>query len=543
MIRDKVIGNSLHVLDILRNISKTQELEATVVFSATDIHRGILYYYRRDKQLFLKLNEMDERFVQEFDINVSFLLKETVFSFDTSILDITENILELKPPVVFTSSFKRHISRYSPTDEETLLVKMPDGSLHDVKDITTSGVAFYSEKLGYKIGDRIKNMQILMKNDFVRLDADVKYIIEADNGYFFYGTKFPNNNWFRYYSLFRYIFKQTYPDIKQIFTFSREEIYLLYENSGYFNLKPGDEIEDSFNKMYKNLKRISDYPQITTNPVFVHNNKMYMGASALRIYNKTFLAQHLAAIPESRLFPSSKHSIYLGLSDYLICNPYYEYYLTYFDAQNKWHNRMYGSIAGYINDKNKYLYDTVEYFEVSYNEHALLSENSYSAEILTDTTEFSEYAEENIPSLVRYTYGLDKKNIDLTEIKQIYELIGLYIDRCIIKIVKDDVVTAYAVCEAYTTGLNHFNILDSIKVYIVEKKPDLNSVFNALIGESLSFYDRYEKNRTNLFIKLDSDVKDTINVPGIRYSHLIGRGLVDRNGIIEYKNLMMNMSR
>lgn len=543
MIRDKEIGNSLHVMDILRNISKTEELEASVIFSANDIHRGVLYYYRKDKQLFLKLNMMDERFEPGLKIHVSFLLKETVFSFDSTIMFVTENVLELNSPAVFTSSFKRHYSRYSPSDEESLLVKMPDGSLHDVKDITISGVAFYSEQLEYKIGDRIRNMEILLKDDIVRIDADVKYIVEADSGNFFYGTSFPNNDWFSHYSLFQYIFSQTYPDIRQIFEFSKEEIYMLYDNSGYFDLKPREEVDTLFNRMYKNLSIAKDYPQITTNPVFVHNNKMYMGASALRIYNRTFLAQHLAAIPESRLFPSSKHSIYLGLSDYLICNPYYDYYLTYFNAHHKWHNRMYGSIAGYINDDRKYLYDTIEYFDVFYNKHSLLSNNPYKAETLKDSTEFTDYSEQNIPYLVRCTYDLNKSNIDLSELKQVYELIGLYVDRSIIKVIHDNEVAAYAVCESYTPGLNLFNFLDSIKVFIIEKNPDLSFILNVITEESQYFFDRYEKSRTNLFITLDEGVKDTVFAPGIVYNHLVGRGIVDRSGVIEYKNLLLNMSR
>jgi len=543
MIRDKVIGNSLHVLDILRNISKTKELEATVVFSATDIHRGTLYYYRRDKQLFLQLNEMDDRFVPRMEIQVSFLLKETVFSFATTILEITENVFELTPPAVFTSSFKRHYSRYSPTDEETLLVKMPDGSLHDVKDITTSGVAFYSEQLDYKIGDRIRNMQILLKYDFVCLDADVKYIIEADNGNFFYGTEFTNKDWFSHYSLFHYIFENTYPDIHQIFEFPKEEIYMLYDKSNYFQLEGGDHVETSFNNMYKVMGRINQYPQITTNPVFVHNSKMYLAASALRIYNRTFIAQHLAAIPESRLFPTSKSSIYLGLSDYLICNPYYKYYLTYFDAREKWHNRMYGSIAGYINDDRKYLYDTTEFFKGTFTNFIPLSDNTYTASTMDDPTEFIDYAQMEIPYLIRSTYGYDKANINLEEIKQVYELIGLYVARCIIKIEENGRTIAYTVCESYTPGLNMFNILDLSKIYLVDKEADLNAVISAFMEEVFPFYDRFEKNRVNIFISIDHDDVEKVNLPGIKYQLIAGRGIVDRSGVIEYKNLLLNMSR
>ena len=55
MLRDKVIDTSLHVRDILRNISKTQQLNATVVFSADDIFKGILYYHRSRNSCFSRL--------------------------------------------------------------------------------------------------------------------------------------------------------------------------------------------------------------------------------------------------------------------------------------------------------------------------------------------------------------------------------------------------------------------------------------------------------------------------------------------------------
>lgn len=543
MIQDKVIDNSLHVHDILRNISKAQELEATVVFSENDIDRGFLYYLRKEKQLYFRLAEPDERYDPGMRLNISFILKETVFNFDTVIMNVENGILELNPPAVFKSSFKRYYSRYSPSNSEQLVVKLPDGTLHDVKDITTSGVAFYSDKLIYGIDSRIRNMEILLDGDAVCLDADVRYIIQADDGNYFYGTEFTNNGWFSHYSLFEYIFKQTYPDMKQIFDFSKEDIYMLYENSGYFGLKDRSEIDVSFEYMYTNLKEVVKYPQLTSNPVFVHNKKMYMGASVLRVYNRTFIAQHLASLPESRLLPGSKHSIYLGISDYLICNPYFEYYLTYFIARNRWHSRMYGNIGGYIDDDTKYLCDTLESFQIFFNEFNHTGFEGYEAITLDDNSEFAEFAEKNIPFLIRKTMAYGKENIELDEIKQIYGLIGLYLDRRIIKITKNDKTMAYAVCEAYSSGLNLFDLLDTIHIYPVEVDVDLNPVMDSLMQEARYFFDQYNKKAAYIFIRPDSCDKDAVNIKGIRYYDLLGRGIASKGGIIEYKNLLLNMSR
>lgn len=543
MISDKIIENTLHVKDILRNISKTQALDASVVFSANEIYSGVLYYYRQERQLFIKLKELDDNFFEGREIKVSFLLKETLFSFSSRIINITENVIELIPPSVFTSSFKRHYSRYIPSNDEKLTVKMPDKSVHDVKDITINGLAFNSPKLEYNIGERIRNIEIPMESDLVKLDAVVKYIIETDDNSYFYGLEFTDNDWFSHYSLFQYIFSNTYPEIRQITDYTKEEIFLLYDNSNYFKLKPWDEIQEAFNKMVIILNQIKDYPQIISNPVFVHNNKMIMGASALRIYNRTFLAQHLAALPESRLYPSSKQSIYLGITDYLICNPYYDYYLTYYDAKNKWHNRMYGSIAGYINDDTKYLNDTVDYFELYKNEYIPIQNNIYQASTMNDKSDFCEFAQNNLPVLIRKTYGYDKENIDLNEIKQVYELIGIYAARSIIEVTLDGKVVAYAVCEAYTAGLNLYNVLDLIHIMIADKNEDINAVIDSIINEAMNFYNKYNKNKFNVFVQLDQGVKDSVSIPGLRYDFLVGRCIVDRDGIVEYKNLILNMTR
>ncbi|MBN2851495.1 MAG: hypothetical protein JXQ23_02025 [Clostridia bacterium] len=543
MIRDKEIENSIYILDILRNIGRSSELQASVFFTADDFEQGNLIYSRKDKQLLYIPKNIPDRYQIGQTISISFVLKETLFDFDSQIIDIRDNSLVLDFPKVFRSSFKRRYSRYIPETDEDMYILLNDGSQCEVKDINTAGVSFYSESLNLDIDDNIRNLCIIFEQSQVCIDARIKYIIPSSGSQLLYGTEFDDIDWFSNYSLFKYIFRKTYPDICEITDFSRETIYQLYEESDYFKLKPRKEIEISFNDMIETMNKIKIYPHIISNPVFYHQDKIYMGASALRIYNNTFLAQHLAAIPQSRLFPSSKTSVYLAINDYLLCNPYFKYYLTYFDATNKWHNKMYQSIGNYIDDENKFLYETIDYFECYYDSYDASSKSYLKCKVLKNYDEFISYANANLPGLYCAAHGYNHLDFEIKEMKQIYAMAGIYAQRQVFKITDKEKTVAYGVVELYSKGLNLYNVLDMIRLYIVDRSYDFNKIFIAAINECKFFFEKYQKSKFNIFVKLSENERNSISIKGVKYDFLVGSVMADRNGSVEYKNLFLNMTR
>lgn len=543
MLRDKQIDNSIYILGILRNIGRTRELQATAFFDVDNFEQGVLIYVRKEKKLYFKPNSFSENYIVNSTLNISFLLKETVFEFNSTIVDIIDNHILLDSPKIFRSSFKRKYSRYSPTINEDIYVQLPDGSNYSVKDVTTAGVSFYSKNLNLNIGYLIRNLCIIFNNSLVCIDARVKYTIETSELGILYGTEFVNMDWFANYTLFKYIFSKTYPNIKEITDFSKDVVYQLYKDSNYFDLKPREEMQIAFNKMFELMNKIKIYPHIISNPVYYYHDRIYMGASALRIYNNTFLSQHLAAIPQARLFPASKSAIYLGLNDYFLCNPYFKYYLTYFDATSKWHHKMYQSIGSYIEDETKFIYDTVEYFECNYDKFNIDNPCSYSCEILNNKNEFIYYAKANFKSLYNDSYGYNKKDIELNEMKQLFEMANLNAQREIIKITKNGKIMAFGVVETYTSGLNLYNILDMLRLHIVDETGDINEIFIAAIKECRYFFYKYNKSKLNIFVKLTEAKRDLINIEGVNYDFLVGTVLANRVGSVEYKNLFLNMTR
>jgi len=543
MVREKEIKNSSYILDIIRNISHAKQLQATILFSADNFEKGYLSYDRTKKLFVFKSDVLSKAYIVGKKVNISYLFKETIFDFETIILSVQSNLLTLSVPKIFKSSFKREYSRYFPKLNEELYIILDNGTKCEIKNINTSGVSFYGNEISLNVEDTIRNICIVFNGDSVCMDATIRYIIPADNNRFIYGTQFKNMDWFSNYSLYSYILKKTYPKVKELTDFTKETIYELYNKSGYFDLKPQEEMRASFNNMYKLMNKIKVYPQIISNPAFYHNNQIYMGASVLRIYNNTFLAQHLAAIPQARLFPTAKTSIYLSINDYLLCNPHFKYYLTYFDANNKWHNKMYQSIGKFIDDDTKFLYDTLDYFKCDLEKYNQKKKNKYQSHMLTNFTEFIWYANNNLPKLYVQTHGYTMDDFKLDKVRQLYEMAGIYTRRQLIKITNNNNLIAYGIIEVYSEGLNLYNVLDMLRLYIVDENCDINEVFSSAINECKYFFKKYKKKQFNIFIKHICDTKELINIKGVSYDFLVGTVMANRMGSIEYKNLFLNMVR
>ena len=82
-----------------------------------------------------------------------------------------------------------------------------------------------------------------------------------------------------------------------------------------------------------------------------------------------------------------------------------------------------------------------------------------------------------------------------------------------------------------------------MQIYIEDENYDLNEIIAAAVKEATYFYEKYKINDFNLFIRLKEGKFEEVKMDGIVYKQAAGRIVVDRTGTIEYKNLLLNMSR
>ncbi len=533
--KPKKIRDDKYILNIMRNIRRAGGVNVTVYSDGKSARKGRIEYIRKTREIMLT-TDVDIDYKTGDKLGIYFQVQDIFYVIRTSVVEFDKDkVYRLEYPNELLYYYHRVVTRYMVKPGDNIGICFGSSDIDaEVVDISTAGARVRTSRNIFKKNTLIRNAQVVIDEN-TRLTIDMKVIhhMKEDKEHYI-GLKFINAEWYVYYRLFSYIFSKNYPRIASINSFPRDAIYKLYEDSGYLDLKPREESEKNFDEMVKLLQILDDKPLITTNMVYHKDNELLAGASVLRIYNNTFLAQHLAAVPKARLHQKALPDIYLGLNDFLVNHPYFKYYLTYFDSRSHWHSEMYRRIGEYINDKNKFIYDTLQYFECYLDRHQSKPAEGYRAEVISDPTCFFEYCKDSMERLTLDCYGYTPENYKLGDIRQLYELLGLYIDRRLVCSYDNEGNTAaYAVAEAYTIGLNLYNILDNCIIYFCDNCKDIPSVVNSLLPEIKLFFRKYKKRKFNLLVDIPESEIHSIDDKGLKYDFLVGRVVADREGGVE----------
>jgi hypothetical protein len=318
--------------------------------------------------------------------------------------------------------------------------------------------------------------------------------------------------------------------------YSEDKIYELFEKSGYFDLT-NNGFESNFSEMVNALRKINDIPQISKSFVYVDkNNQILSGASIIKLYNYTFLAQHLAVKKDSKLNMTCKMDIYKAIQNYILNNDYFKYYLAYFDRDLGWHKGLFQKISDYVNNPQKFLFEELTWF-VSWTTDGNFSETNtpYMVDELYDLDEFIDYADKNLSDIEKGCYCYDE-DIHLDKIKSIYAVKGLYAERKIFRVTENDKLVAYLVVEAYTSGLNLFNCVDCAKIYFAHTDIDQDEFIKAVYNYLNSFYLKYNKKYFHIFTNSNCDIDfEDINIDNFTRVRAV-RVIANNDGVREYKN-------
>jgi hypothetical protein len=396
-----------------------------------------------------------------------------------------------------------------------------------------SGENFLEEDLA------IRNITVIIPNGLeFTVDARFKGCRPYTNGAYVCTLSLPDIQWPVYHGLFSYIFEKNYPALKPVNSFSKREIYNLFDKSGYLDLKSRQEMDSNFKKMLSILDRIGEKTHIIKNLVYYENEKALTIGSALRIYDRTFLGHHLASLPEAKLNLKSKTDVYLGLADFMSNHPYFQYYLTYFNDQLSWHNKMYKRFCRYINNENKFYHDSMHFFEYKIGIRGEERPDGYQCAALDRPDEFITFCQHSLPPIVINCYNYNGENFNLMEVKQLYEVLDLFMARRLWRICRNGRVEAYAVAEAYTDGLNLYNLLDMCRIYPASGNTDLNPVLQAVLPDAGRFFRNFGKDRFNVLFRADAQPCGSIEIPGMHYHALAGRVIVSQEAAVEYRKLL-----
>lgn len=466
------------------------------------------------------------------EIKIGFFYNETFYSF-TSIATMKESIYYIEKPQEIHATYKRQLNRYVITDTDDIKLKI--GSFDNIfkaKDFSIKGLSFESS-IGFEVGAVISMEIILGSSESIFVEGIVKYNNIVDS-YFVHGIYFTDIDWFSIRKLFMYIFKNSYPNVKLLSEFAKESIHELFEP--YLVKIPEPISSRRFDDMISTMNQIKSNQEFSASFVYVNNDNMLIStASALRIYNRTFLGHQLVAIPQSATNIRSRADIYFSLADYCINNKYFEYYISYYVTLLSWHDLMFKSIENYINDKNKFLIKKIQFYTVNTENICKCPQEEYQVNIMNDPKDFIEYCYKHLEPLEikAYSYTSD---FYMDEIKQVYEALGLYIARKLWCVKHNNRVVAYIVAESSNSGLNLFNLMDMSRFLFVDpEEENKQAIIESSLSQIKEFYQRYQKDSFNVVIQGENiDINIEVLIPNQSWATVI----MNKEGGIEYKKLI-----
>lgn len=524
------IENEEYINNLFRNLARKSEIP----ISLGNLSGKMIFNDRKGNDIHLQFVDPEVSFAIVNNSRVTFSVQEASFAFEVNPARVDAHNYKIKKPTKIFPLFRRLLPRYTfKPGEEAYITFLNSFNKYQVIDINTKGLAFISKK---RLLEKENFSVKIMINSFdIYTDGKIKHSCNK-NGLYSYGISFFNMDWESYLKLFKFIFQRAYPNLRELGDFSKEEIYNLFEESGYLNLKPKNEMQVHFNDMVKVIDKIRNKILINTNSVY-YDKSILSSASLLRIYNQTFLGHQLAAKVTTKTNLKSKTDIYLNLVDHILNNPYIENHLAYFINDLSWHDKMYKKIRDYINDAGLFIYDNLNFLEYNIKDLITLKINTdIKIELLDNYDEFIIFANQNLETLTNYCYGYNKENINLTELKQIYSVFNLLINRKIWRISKDNVI-GYIVAEVYSNGLNLFNVLDMCRIYL-NNYDNISEIFPAILNEVSIFYLQYQKNKFNILFKYHNTEKTNYDIPYLKYINVFARVMANKKGMSLYRKFL-----
>lgn len=543
----KEIRDDKFIAGLFRKLARQREIFPASFHREGKRVRSYMYFgdLRGDEPKIVWLNG-GRTYLAGEKARVAFFSRSTFFLFETNIKSSEENIHELDKPITVYSAFRRIHPRHQMGDADSGHVTFRENSAKcPVLDISTQGLSFLSKSLSFQKEEVLRNIVVTLDGvPDIQVDAVVTYRRSEKDGTVIYGLRFLDIGWASRQQLLAYVLRKNFPRIRFLSEFSEAQIHEIYDRAGYLSLKSHHEMAENYEDMIATFRKIKEKGQIGTTLAYCAGTTILTVGSMLRIYDHTFLGHQLASLPEARLNLKSKTDVYAALADFLVDHQDFKHYVTYFDVHLPWHNEMYKKIGTYINDQNKFIMDSLEFFECTSKDFASgPTAKGYTVSAMENPEEFISFCTNTMKPLEQSCYAYGHDDFSLPEIQKLYQTLGLFVARRLWSVSVDGRTLAFAVSEAYTKGLNLFNLLDMVRLYFPDPQVDLRSVLSALLPHVIEFFSRYDRDTFYAVMKIEGESPSSLEMAGFAHRHSAGRVMASRQGVAEYKAIMSLIAR
>lgn len=512
---NKVIDDKLFIEKLFKNAAKQSPIYIKQLNNMLNLK---FKYNSSSKNIILN----SESILLQGKCKAALKYDEEFINFD---ININKNLVKLPEKIILeTNRINKRLNIKNNND----LGLMVDNKFYKLNDISIEGFSFETETK-FIAGEKYYGILVLLDKE-LNINFKVVRCLKSNSKYLC-GALIYDINWKNQKCILDYISRYNRPNIIKRDEYSNKELFELFKTSGYLSFKSEKDEKNKYNELVDVSSKIGNIDRLSISPAY-KKNKILSSAGLLRVYNNTFLGHHLISIPESRRFLKAITDLYTSFLDYLSLCPE-ALYLTYFDANNVWNNKMYTYYNDLIANKSDYYIDNLKIFYVDINKiETLKSSKKYSCEFSKNTKNFITFCNENLEQIIVDSYCYNKE-FHLNHIKEIYDTHNLFFDRKLYYVYKESRIVAYVVAEVYSNGLNMSDILDMVRIY-TKYDVDYNSILNVVIPHLNIFYKSYKKNKYNIVGKMDQ----SIDFKGVVDSERnCGRLMINKNGLSLYQKL------
>ena len=354
-----------------------------------------------------------------------------------------------------------------------------------VRDLSIRGLSFDSDYLRdlFWRGFRLRSCQILLGDEYYPLGSvEIRSLVQSvtENGEWerHCGVEFLDLPAETERHLSAHILRKSNPQIRAPTAERIESLWGLFNRSGFiypskmaYIRKIRDEIDATWKKLLSD--ELPFYKQI----VFREGEEELGTASAVQVYEDTWLLQHLAASSHPvKLIPKF---VMMGLAQFLMENRDIKYLITYFRKENSFPRRMY---AGFLErfpleeqllfTKHSFLYLDLDQQTKLMGQRRVSATRPSSRIVVGHATEADKEIIENYfqkrlhPLLIR-SRSLTRDVLHLPETSAMFRAKGLMRERSCLVAKQGGTLVAFALLENSSAGINLSGLLNAFSIQTI----------------------------------------------------------------------------
>lgn len=442
-------------------------------------------------QLVLEDAEID---LASFDVvRGTFQIGGNLYSFVTAVRSTAP--LGLQLPAQLEETQKRLSPRYRPDPSQPLLAELHSvlfsvPRLRIIRDLSTTGFSVDVDAAvdAFPPGLRLDQVKIRIDEHEITCSGRVRNIVRVTGKQrtIRCGIEFEGMTDDARVRLTALLMKSRLPGLETGRHVSFDELWQFFRDSGFVD----DDKEAALAPVMTDVRRMFESLHSRTtkdfNAVVMRDQGKLVGhVSGLRIYRKTWMFQHLAALSGHNAGPL----LNLGALECFAQDNGLEYFRLWFLPGARWPNRVFGGIARKI--ANRELSELRSCYPIH-----LPTDVRYEA---PEGFEVFEAAESDLSLVERYfveretlmlrAEDLTAGALSLRELNNAYKRLGLQRRRRILIAAKNEVPVGFSLFEISTPGLNLSEALSAFRIFLLPGTgADPAAVRRALLGSLLRAY-------------------------------------------------------